>query len=302
MKYIGGILSLLVLFSSWGLLAQEMTPRAYWPAPKGTRVVTLGYSHVSGDVVPDPSLPVTGVDSNIDTINLGYLQTTSLWGRTANIVVSAPYSDGDTSGDGNFGEKLVREYKGLGDVSVSLSVNFIGAPSMTPQQFQGLRLNPKPIFGGSLKLVAPTGNYDSDRLINVGANRWAMKAELGMILPLSSNWLLEGAIGGWFFEDNDDFFAGLTREQKPIAAVQAHLIRTFNSGLWASLDANYYKGGRSTVDGRKLNDLQRDSKLGVTLYYPFTRRNVFKLSYMLGSVIDSDENFDIVVLTYSRIF
>ena len=106
MKYIGGILSLLTLLSSWGLLAQEMTPRAYWPSPKGTRVVTLGYSHVSGDTVPDPSLPVTGVDSKIDTLNLGYLQTTSLWGRTANIVVSVPYSDGETFGDVNFGEKL----------------------------------------------------------------------------------------------------------------------------------------------------------------------------------------------------
>jgi hypothetical protein len=302
MKTIGGILGLLVLLSSWGLLAQEMTPRAYWPAPKGTRVVTLGYSHVSGDILPDPSLPVTGVDSKIDTLNLGYLQTTSLWGRTANILVSVPYSDGDTSGEGDFGERLNRQYKGLGDASVTLSVNFMGAPTMTPQQFKGLLRNPKPIIGGSLKLVAPTGNYDSEELINVGANRWAMKAELGLILPLKPNWLFETAIGSWFFEDNDDFYAGLTREQKPIAAIQAHLIRTFNSGLWLSLDGNYYKGGRSTVDGRRLNDLQRDSKLGVTLHYSFTRRDFVKLGYTLGSVIDSDEDFDIVVLTYSRIF
>ena len=27
--------------------AQEMTPRAYWPAPVGTTVGTLGYSHVT---------------------------------------------------------------------------------------------------------------------------------------------------------------------------------------------------------------------------------------------------------------
>jgi hypothetical protein len=302
MKYISSALIFLALFSSRGLVAQEMTPRAYWPAPNGTRVVTLGYSHVSGDTVPDPSLPVTGVDSKIDTLNLGYLQTTSLWGRTANILVSVPYSDGDTSGDGNFGERLNREYKGLGDVSVTLSVNFKGAPTMTPQQFKGLLGNPKPIIGGSLKLVAPTGDYNSEQLINVGANRWAMKAELGLILPLRPRWLLEAAIGGWFFEDNDDFFAGLTREQKPIAAVQAHLIRTFNSGLWLSLDGNYYKGGRGTVDGRRLNDLQRDSKLGVTLHYPVTRRDFVKLGYTLGSVIDSDEDFDIVVLTYSHIF
>ena len=55
---------------------------------------------------------------------------------------------------------------------------------MTPQQFKGLLRNPKPIIGGSLKLVAPTGDYDADKLINVGANRWVMRAEFGMILPL----------------------------------------------------------------------------------------------------------------------
>ncbi len=42
--------------------AQELTPRAYWPAPEGTKVVVLGYQFSSGDVVTDPSLPIRGVD------------------------------------------------------------------------------------------------------------------------------------------------------------------------------------------------------------------------------------------------
>ena len=297
------MLALLVLCFSGGLFAQELTPRAYWPAPKGTQVVTLGYSHVSGDIVPDPSLPISGVDSKIDTLNFAYLRTTSLWGRTANLVLSLPYSNGDTTGDGNFGENLTREYNGAGDASVTLSVNFIGAPTMTPMEFAALRRDPKLIVGGSIKLVAPTGDYESDKLINVGANRWAMKAELGLIVPLRPNWLLEAGLGSWFFEDNDDFFNGHTREQDSVTAIQAHLIRTFNSsGVWLSLDATYYEGGRSTVDDRRLDDLQRDSKLGFTLYYPLRRQDVVKIGYTLGSVNDSDEDFDVLVLTYSHIF
>ena len=77
---------------------------------------------------------------------------------------------------------------------------------MTPQQCKGLLRDPKPIIGGSLKLVAPTGNYDSDQLINVDANRWVMKAKLGLALPLRPNWLFEAAIGSWVFEDNGGFF------------------------------------------------------------------------------------------------
>ena len=133
-------------------------------------------------------------------------------------------------------------------------------------------------------------------------NRWAMKAELGVIVPLHPKWLLEAGLGGWFFEDNDDFFNGRNREQDPVYALQAHLIRTFNSGMWLSLDGNYYEGGRSTVDDRQLDDLQRDSKLGLTLHYPLRRKDVVKIGYTLGSVNDSDENFNVLVFTYSRIF
>ena len=70
--------------------AQELTPRAYWPVPNGTKVAVFGYSYASGDVLMDPSLPIYGVDSKINTVVLAYLQTFSLWGRTTNIVVDLP--------------------------------------------------------------------------------------------------------------------------------------------------------------------------------------------------------------------
>ncbi len=68
---------------------------------------------------------------------------------------------------------------------------------MTAPDFQGLRQNPRPILGASIKVVAPTGHYDPDRLINVGANRWAVKAELGQIIPLKPKLMLEFELGAW---------------------------------------------------------------------------------------------------------
>jgi len=47
------------------IVAQELTPRAYWPAPKGIKVAIVGYSHVNGDVLFDPSIPLYGVDSRV---------------------------------------------------------------------------------------------------------------------------------------------------------------------------------------------------------------------------------------------
>ncbi len=79
-----------------GAAAQELTPRAYWPAPKGIRVAVVGYSYAPGDVLFDPSIPLYGVDSRINAGILAYVQTFSLWGRTTNLLVELPYSWGRT--------------------------------------------------------------------------------------------------------------------------------------------------------------------------------------------------------------
>ena len=296
------ILLFAVLFLSPHARGQELTPRAYWPAPKGTQVLTLGYVYTSGDIVPDPSLPVSGVDSDINTLVVGYLRTLDLFGRTANVILEQPYSDGDTEVQTTDGRGLLtRNYKGFGDFAATLSINLRGAPSMDREGFAELRRDPRPILGASLKVVAPTGKYDDDRVLNVGANRWAFKPELGYMVVLNPKWLLEFEVGAWLFGDNDDFL-GVTRKQDPIYAVEAHLVRRVSPGFWGSIDANYYRGGRSEVDGRKLNDLQRDSKIGFTLVFPIAKGHLVKGSYSYGSTSDADESFDIFSISYQRLF
>lgn len=281
--------------------AQDLTPRAYWPAPKGTIVGTVGYSHSSGDTTPDPSLPITGVDSKINAFALGYRQTLDLWGRTANLIVELPFADGTTSAAPIEGDELRRSYRGMGDMAATLSVNFLGAPTMNKEQFAQLRQDPVTILAGSLKVIAPTGDYESDRAINIGANRWAAKAEIGAIFPLHKHWLLELDVGRIHFWDNNNFL-GYRREQKPINTIQAHLIRRLRAGFWVSLDLNYYEGGRSTLAGRQVDDARRDSKAGLTLVYPFARKNAIKVGYSRGSLNDSDENFDYYLISYQRLF
>jgi hypothetical protein len=39
--------------------AQELSPRAYWPMPNGSNVLAVGYQRTSGDIVTDPSLPLS---------------------------------------------------------------------------------------------------------------------------------------------------------------------------------------------------------------------------------------------------
>lgn len=275
--------------------AQELSPRSFWPAPVGTKVLVFGYSRSSGDVLMDPSIPLYGVDSKINTGVLGYLQTFDLLGRTANVVVEAPYSWGTTKGlvEDTPGR---RDFAGFNDPSIGLTVNLVGAPTLTPTDFQALRANPRPLLGASLKIVPPWGHYDKKRLINVGANRWAMKAELGSVIPLQRRWLLELEAGAWFFGDDPDFIQG-RREQEPIWAAEAHLVHRFRPGFWASLEFNYFTGGQQTVGGEELVDLQSNSRIGGTFVVPFRGVYTVKIGYSTGARTRFGNDFDQYLVT-----
>ena len=130
-------------------VAQELAPRAYWPTPNGTNVLVVTYQKTTGDIVTDPSLPLTGVDSDIDYLQLSYQRTFSLRDRTATVQLSLPFSRGETEGfvDGMFRR---RETSGTSDARARLAVNLKGAPSMDAAGFQSLRENPETIVGASL--------------------------------------------------------------------------------------------------------------------------------------------------------
>jgi hypothetical protein len=280
--------------------AQELSPRAYWPAPNGTKVAVFGYQYSWGDVVTDPSLPIYGVDSRISTGLAACRQTFKMVGRTANFLVELPYTWGTSVGELH-GEPARRGFSGIGDIAVTLSVNLVGAPSMTPAEFQELRANPHPTLGASVKVLAPTGVYDDDRIINVGANRWAMKVELGYMVPIRARWLFEIEMGAWVFSDNDAFVVG-TREQASILATEFHLVGRFRPGFWVSLALNFYSGGRSTFDGRRLGDLQRNARIGGTVVVPFRGRHAVKVGYSTGIVTGSGGDYNMLLLSYQVLF
>ena len=238
-----GVASAAISFWSNATVAQELAPRAYWPAPEGTNVVVVGYQYSEGDIVTDPSLPITGVDSKMHYAQVSYQRTVSLFGRSTNLQFNLPYTQGLTEGFVE-GEFRSRHISTMADARVRLSVNLRGAPTMDTAGFQALRAKPRTIIGASVLIQPPTGGYEPDKLINAGTNRWSVKPALGLIWPVRANWLLEFELGAWFYSDNDNF-QQRTRQQDPILSSELHLVKRIRPGFWASLDLNYYVGGRT---------------------------------------------------------
>jgi hypothetical protein len=154
-----GILKL----SLWVAWAQDLSPRAYVNTPLHSNAITLTYSYFNGSIDFNGLLPVTGAKGVYSVPIFTYYHAFALFGHSANFVVALPYGIGRFSG--TTGGELVNQYRsGLTDSVYRFSVNLKGGPALAPREF--VRWKQKTLIGMSLKMVAPTGQYDPTKLIN----------------------------------------------------------------------------------------------------------------------------------------
>jgi len=278
--------------------AQELTPNAYAPSPLGTNVGLVADTYSSGDIALDPSLPVTGLHATINVPAVGYGRTFALFDHYANWGIAVPYVSGDLHGY-YLGEYQAVHRTGFGDPQLRVAANLYGAPAMTAQQFASYR--PQTIVGISLIIAPPLGAYNNSKLINIGSNRWSFKPELGISRPYGP-WTLEMDLGAWFFTDNTNFNHGKTRSQDPIGAMQLHAIYTFKPRLWLAVDGNYYTGGRTSINGSTNFDLQRNSRIGVTLSLPLRRLQSVRVTYSRGARTTIGGDFNSIGVSYQFVW
>jgi hypothetical protein len=264
-------------------LAQELEPRAFSPNPTGLNFLVVSYSRSDGGVLFDPSIPLTDVEARLNSGALGYGHTFGVFGQSATAQVVMPYVFGTISGqvEQSSGEVYGEVNRsGLADMSFQLSVNLLGGPALSPSEFS--RRTPETTVGVSLRIDAPTGQYDPSKLINIGTNRWGFRPQFGISKPVG-NFFLECYAGVWLYTANDDFFGGVHSSQAPLASLQLHGSYTFRPRLWVALDATGYRGGQTTVNGVEKENLQENSRVGVTLSLPVGVRQSVKLALSDGA-------------------
>ena len=274
--------------------AQQLEPRSYSNTPVGMNFLIAGYGHTTGEVAADPSIQLENSSFKSHRAVFGYAHGFDVWGKSGKIDVILPYvwASGSADLNGQFNERSV---SGFADPELRFTVNFFGAPALTMEEFADYEQDL--IVGTSLQVSPPVGQYDSDNLLNIGTNRWAIKPELGVSKALGPL-ILELTAGVAFYTDNDDFFGGQTRSQDPLYSVQVHVIYGFRSGIWVALDGTYYTGGQTTIDGVDSNDLQSNSRVGLTAAFPVNRHNSVKLYASSGVSARTGGDFETVGLAW----
>jgi hypothetical protein len=264
------------------ILAQDLAPRAYFITPVGSNAITLGFSFNDGMAFVDPTIPIENLHVQFQTQTIGYYNSFALMGRSANVTVVLPYVTATLTGT-VAGDNAQINRSGLADGRVRFAVNLRGGPALSPKEY--LSWHEKNTIGISLTAMVPTGQYDSARLVNNGANRWALKPEVGFSNRWG-RWMLDIYAGVWFFTPNHDFYpGGRLRKEAVVASGEAHFGRYVTPRLWASLDANFWNGGQSNVNGVPNQDRERNSRIGASVSVPMGRHQAVKFSYSRGAYV-----------------
>jgi hypothetical protein len=295
------ILFLIFLVSIFGLSlkGQELEPRAYASAPVGLNAFAAGYAYSSGSVLFDPTLPFRDVTANINTVNVGYFQSINFFGRYSNVTATLPYLWGPIEGLVN--EDFTRITRsGLASPRFRLAVNLFGAPALKLGDF--VQYRQKTNIGFSFTMTTPLGQYDPNKLINLGTNRWAFKPEIG-ISHARNRWIFEFAFGAWFFSANDQFFGNVKREQDPVISTQGHIIYNLPKKMWVGFNANFFRGGRTQNDGiESTAPPLRNSRFGLTFSFPIYRRHSIRILYNDGMFTRLGTDFSQIAFIYQFVW
>lgn len=296
------IVILLLFLSGYGTIAysQDLDPRAYARVPVGGRLLIAGFSYSHGAVLTDPTLPLTDLNANVEVTSLGYGRTFSLFGQTAQAMAILPYGWLQATALVN-GEPQSGTRAGLADFRVRMSVLLLGGKAATLGEFAKTRS--RTVVGTSLYVIAPTGQYFADKLINLGTSRWSVKPEIALSQLMGQKWMLDLYSGVWFFTTNNSFYPGNSvRTQDPLVAFQAHLCYNINPRMWVAFNTTYYTGGQSTVNGNYSDDRQSNSRVGVTLALPVGKRNSLKIAFSKGAIIRMGADFSTITVGWSTVW
>ncbi len=277
--------------------AQDLEPRVYANVPKDLNVAAIGYAFMDGNVLTDPSLPISDFVIQSHNIAATYVRTFDLAKKLARVQVALPYTFMDGSANVN-GENITGSRTGFADMKVRFGINLLGSPALDKMEFRAYQQ--KTILGVSLVTSIPTGKYYGDKRVNIGTNRWGFKPEIG-ISKRFSHFYAEVYTGIWFYTDNDDFL-GKKMEQKPTGSLQAHASYYFNNGMWLGFNTNWFFGGQTIINNVAEASEIDNWRVGGTFSTPIAKGQSIRFQYHIGAYTNNGLNYYALTAAYQYSF
>ena len=279
--------------------AQDLEPGFLSATPVGSNIVIASTGYSQGNILLDNTIAIEDLKASIYNFAFGYFHSFKLFNRLAKVDVVVPYGIADFNAIVE-NEPRSATRNGLGDPMFRLSMILVGANPLKPQEFfkqeqQKFRL------GVLFRVKAPLGQYDADRLINLGANRWTLKSGLGASYTIRKKFVFEAQFNTTFFGVNDHFFGGNTSKQSPLFEGQLHTTYIFKPGIWVAASIGGINGGITAINGVEQRSLN-NNRYGLTFAYKLSGHHSLKAAYTNGLIVRAGDDFNTFLLAYQYLW
>lgn len=279
--------------------AQDVQPRVYTPAPVGVDALTLNYAFSTGGLLFDKTIPVEDVVGDVHSFTPAYSRTLDVFGYSARADIVAPFVIGDWTGDVELRGETTASRTGFGDPLARFALFLVGAPARSPEEFVPLKT--RTVLGATARVRVPLGQYDADRLINLGSNRWAFSPQLGVSHIAAGRFLLEGYAATWFFTDNTSLLGANTFSQNPLFVFQVHAAYLFMPDLWLAISSRQSLGGTTSVNGGEAANPESNNRIGVTLGLRLSPRHYLRFMASTGVTSTIGNEYDTLSITWQGV-
>jgi len=263
-------LALAVLHVPHRAWAQFNDAHSYDNTPVGTNQVELAYSYVHANASLDTALIIPGAKLDLNQGMISYARYFGLFHRLMWVEAGVPVAGltGSISGT-----RIQGSTTGAGDSSYQAAMLLKGGPALTVEQFENYK--PTTILGVSFTITTPTGLYRANKILNLGAERWAFKPEFALSHPFGAEqkWQFEAYANVYFYTDNTSYHGREILRQEPLPGFEGHITYSFNNSLWASVDTRYSFRGTTFVNGVGQNNAQQNFVLGTEMNVSINARN-----------------------------
>jgi hypothetical protein len=260
--------------------AQFNDARAYDNTPVGVSQLELDYTYVRSNASLDPSLAIVGANLNLNQGTIGYTHYFGVLHRLAWVEAALPLAglDGSIAGTNVHGS-----VSGAGDSSYQFAILLKGGPALSIEQFASYK--PATSLGLSLTVTAPTGLYDSNKVLNLGSDRWSFKPEIALSYPFGPDqkWEFDAYGNASFYTDNTSYRGRQILRQEALPGLEGHISYSFNESIWASLDTRYSFRADTFVDGVPQDNAQQNVVLGSELNISLNPQN--SLTFVFAKAI-----------------
>ena len=275
-------------------MAQELEPRSLTNLPIGTNFALLGYRYAAGDILMDPVVPIENLNARLHNIFAAYVRSINFFGMSGKVIALLPYAVGKW--DGYYtGIDTSTQRSGLADPRINFSFNFVGSPALSPMEYRDYKQ--KTVVGVNFTVILPLGQYNPNKLLNLGSNRWTFKTQIG-ISQRVKKWYFEAYGSIWFFTNNNAFFPDKLLEQYPFIAGKVHVIYSLPKRMWIAGNIGYGLGGKIIINDEEKNARISALRLGITFAVPIKVHHALKFNYTSGIRFEQGSDYNSIGILY----